>query len=76
MIGKLKLLLFATIFPSFGELPVTPFSGLPLPLLYDTSTFKVWEQLWENHSKVSQTLTDKKAFAIRKYDSTFYVGIG
>ena len=32
MIGKQKLPLFATIFPSFSELPVTPFSGLPIPL--------------------------------------------
>ena len=32
--------MFATIFPSFSALLVTPFSGLPFPLLYDTSTFK------------------------------------
>ena len=45
MIGKQKLPLFATIFPSFSEFPVTPFSGLPIPLLYDASTFKTNIQL-------------------------------
>ena len=32
--------MFTTIFPSFSELPVTPFFGLPILLLYDASTFK------------------------------------
>ena len=41
MIGKQKLLLFATILLSFSELPVKPFSRLPIPLLYDTSTLRL-----------------------------------
>ena len=40
MIGKQKLPLFATIFPSFSEVPVMPFSGLPFPLLYNASMFE------------------------------------
>ena len=41
LIGKEKLPMFATIIPSFTELLVMPFSGLPFPLLYTTSTFKM-----------------------------------